>query len=148
MACTTWACQLRQLKIMMHKSMLKGLPQFKIQHDTLCAGCQYGKTHQLPYKESKFRPREPLELVHSDVLGKIQQKSTSGYQYLITFIDDSSWYVWVYSLKHKDEAFEKFRKFKDTVERELGRKIKCLHTDNIEEYTSNEFNNYLKECNI
>lgn len=137
-----------KLKIMMQKSMLKGLPQIEIRHDTVCAGCQYGKAHQLPYKESKFRAKEPLELVHSDVLGKIKQPSTRGYQYLLTFIDDFSRYVWVYFLKHKDEVFEKFREFKDTVERELGRKIKCLRTDNGGEYTSNEFNNYLKEFNI
>uniref|UniRef100_A0A2N9HLQ3 Uncharacterized protein n=1 Tax=Fagus sylvatica TaxID=28930 RepID=A0A2N9HLQ3_FAGSY len=31
----------------------------------MLAGCQYGKAHQLPYQESKFSAREPLELVHS-----------------------------------------------------------------------------------
>ena len=137
-----------KLKIMMQKSMLKGLPQLEINHEIVCAGCQYGKAHQLPYKDSKFKAKEPLELVHSDLLGKIKQPSTRGYQYLITFIDDFSRYVWVYFLKHKDEALEKFKEFKTTVERELGKKIKCLRTDNGGEYTSIEFNNYLKELNI
>ena len=40
-----------KLKIMMQQSMLKGLPQLEIRGDTICAGCQYGKAHQLPYKE-------------------------------------------------------------------------------------------------
>ena len=132
----------------MQKSMLKGLPQLEINHEIVCAGCQYGKAHQLPYKDSKFKAKEPLELVHSDLLGKIKQPSTRSYQYLITFIDNFSRYVWVYFLKHKDEALEKFKEFKTTVERELGKKIKCLRTDNGGEYTSIEFNNYLKELNI
>ncbi|CAN4121548.1 unnamed protein product [Withania somnifera] len=67
---------------------------------------------------------------------------------MITFIDDYSRYVWVYFLKDKSEAFEKFKEFKDMVERELGKKIKCLRIDNGGEYTSKEFTNYLKECNI
>lgn len=89
-----------------------------------------------------------MELVHSYLMRKIKQPSTQDYQYLITFIYDFSRYVWVYLLKHKDEALEKFKEFKIEVEHELGKKIKCLRTDNGGEYTSNEFNNYLKVVNI
>jgi hypothetical protein len=40
---------------------------------TVCDGCQYGKAHQLTYQESKFRAKEPLELVHSsNVMEEIQ----------------------------------------------------------------------------
>ncbi|KAH7850454.1 hypothetical protein Vadar_033225 [Vaccinium darrowii] len=60
-----------KLKIMMKKTMLKDLPQLDVREDVICAGCQYGKAHQLPYVESKFRAKEPLELVHSDVFGRI-----------------------------------------------------------------------------
>ncbi|KAE8686769.1 Detected protein of unknown function [Hibiscus syriacus] len=52
--------------VMVKKSMLKRLPQLDVRTDTVCAGCQYGKAHQLPYDESKFKAKEPLELVHSD----------------------------------------------------------------------------------
>jgi len=34
-----------------------------------------------------------------------------------------------YLLKHKDEAFEKFKAFKALVENESDRKIKCLKSD-------------------
>lgn len=59
-----------KLKVMLKKMMLKGLPQLDIRADTICAGCQYGKAHQLPYQESKYRAKEPLELVHSDLSEK------------------------------------------------------------------------------
>jgi len=46
---------------------------------------------------------------------------------------------WIGSLKHKDEEFEKFKVFKDMVENELDLKIKCLRSDQGEEYVSDEF---------
>ncbi|WKA04964.1 hypothetical protein VitviT2T_022957 [Vitis vinifera] len=44
-----------KLTVMMKKSMLKGLPQLEVRKDTICVGCQYGKAHQLPYEESKWK---------------------------------------------------------------------------------------------
>ncbi|KAE8655616.1 hypothetical protein F3Y22_tig00117021pilonHSYRG00028 [Hibiscus syriacus] len=116
-----------KLSVMVKKSMLKGLPQLDVRTDTVCAGCQYGKAHQLPYDESKFKAKEPLELVHSDVFGPVKQQSISGMRYMVTFIDDFS---------------------RDSAEGEVGKKICCLRTDNGGEYRSNEFSQYLRECRI
>ncbi|KAH0661929.1 hypothetical protein KY284_026860 [Solanum tuberosum] len=52
-----------KLSVMMEKSMLKGLPKLLVRTDVICAGCQYGKAHQLPYEESKYKAKEPLELI-------------------------------------------------------------------------------------
>ena len=60
-----------KLKTIINKSILNGLPQLDIREDMVCVGCQYGKAHQLPFKESKFRAKQPLELVHSDVFGHV-----------------------------------------------------------------------------
>ncbi|KAH0694065.1 hypothetical protein KY285_021162 [Solanum tuberosum] len=79
-----------KLKIMMHQSKLKGLPKLEIRGDIICAGCQFGKAHQVPYGESKYQANEPLELVHSDVFGPVKQSCISGYRYIVTFIDDFS----------------------------------------------------------
>lgn len=51
----------------------QGLSQIKVRSDTICAGCQYGKAHQLVYQESKFKAKEPVELIHSDVFGPVNQ---------------------------------------------------------------------------
>jgi transposase InsO family protein len=138
----------RKLNKMMQKQVLKGLPQMDIRIDTVCAGCQFGKAHQLPYKESEHRSITPLELIHSDVFGPMKQISLGGMRYMVTFIDDFSRYVWVYFIKEKSETFLKFKEFKEKVEGELDMKIKCLGTDNGKEYLSNEFSNYLKENKI
>ena len=44
-------------------------------------------------------------------------------------IDDFCRMCWIGLLKHKDEAFEKFKVFKDLVENELDLKIKCIKYD-------------------
>lgn len=137
-----------KLSMMMQKSMLKGLPQLDVRTDTVCAGCQYGKAHQLPYEESKFKAKEPLELIHSDVFGPVKQSSIGGMRYMVTFIDDFSRYVCVFFMKEKSETFSKFKEFKEIVEGEVGKKIICLRTDNGGEYTSNEFSQYLRDCRI
>ena len=47
---------------------------------------------------------------------------------MVTFIDDFSRYVWVFFMKEKYETLSKFMEFRMKVENEVGRKIKCLRT--------------------
>ena len=56
--------------------------------------------------------------------------------------------MWVYFLKTKDQVFEHFKKFHAMVEREKGKPLKCLRTDNIGEYMSNEFKSYYSDKGI
>ncbi|KAI4312513.1 hypothetical protein MLD38_037320 [Melastoma candidum] len=132
-----------KLKVMINNEMLKGLPKLEVNVDNVCSGCQYGKAHQLPYEDSKYRAEEPLQLIHSDVFGPV-----FGCRYMVTFIDDYSRYVWVYFMKEKSEALQKFKEFKNKAECDLQTKVRCLRTDNGGEYTSNEFAEYLKESKI
>ena len=59
-------------------------------------------------KTERERSDELLGIVHSDLCEKFETKSLSGAEYFVTFIDDKSIFVWVYTLKHKSEVFEKF----------------------------------------
>ena len=54
----------------------------------------------------------------------------------------------MYFLKTKDQVFEHFKKFHAMTEREKGKLLKCLHTNNRGEYTSNEFKSYYFEKGI
>ena len=49
--------------------------------------------------------------------------------YFITFIYDQSWFVYVYLIKYKFEAFEMFKEFKNEVEIQLGKSILTLRFD-------------------
>ena len=62
--------------------------------------------------------------------------------------DDQSRNVWVYFRKKKDQIFEKFLEWKTMVEKETGKNIKALCTDNGGEFTSSKFEAYLKSEGI
>ena len=70
-----------------------------------------------------------LELVHSDVCGPMSTQARGGYEYFITFIDDYSRFGYVYLMKQKFEAFEKYKEFKAEVENQLGKHIKAIRYD-------------------
>ena len=53
-----------------------------------------------------------LDLIHSDVCGSFSVHARGGYEYFITFIDDYSIYGYVYLIKEKSEALDKFKEFK------------------------------------
>ena len=60
-----------------------------------------------------------LELIHSDVCGPMHVQARSGSFYYITFTDDFSRFGWVYLMRYKPEAFEKFKEFKNEVEKKI-----------------------------
>ena len=62
-----------------------------------------------------------------------------GDTYFMFFIDDFTRMAWVFFLKEKSEAFDKFKAFKTLVRNETEEKIKCLRSDNGGEFTSKEF---------
>lgn len=86
-----------------------------------------------------WRAKSPLELVHVDICGDMQEPSLGKNLYFLTFIDDYSRHTWVYFLKQKSEAFACFKNFKVVVEKQSGYPIKTLRTDRGGEFTSNEF---------
>ncbi|KAK8670849.1 hypothetical protein V6N13_037463 [Hibiscus sabdariffa] len=55
-----------------------------------------------------------LGLIHSDVCGAMNTKARGGFQFFITFTDDFSRYGYIYLMRHKSEALEKF-KFRNTT---------------------------------
>lgn len=112
----------------------------------LCEPCIVGKTKRLSFpKQTENRSNTVLELVHSDVCGKIETKSLGHAEYFVTFTDDASRYVWVFPMKHKSEVFSIFKEWKVSVETETGMKLKKFRSDNGGEYISNDFKQYLKK---
>ncbi|KAM1496365.1 hypothetical protein ACFXTO_030979 [Malus domestica] len=138
----------RSLKLLQSQEMVLGLPEIQ-DSETVCQSCALGKNHREPFpKESMWRAKEPLELIHSDVCGPMQTSSLSGNRYFITFIDDFSRMCWVYFLRNKSEAFYVFKKFKAMVELQSGYHVKKLRTDRGGEFNSNEFGKFCEDLGI
>ena len=91
---------------------------------------------------------EPLELAHSDVCEKMNANSLWGAEYFLTFIDDKTRYVWVYSLKHKSQVFDRFLEWKALVENVSEHKVEVLCTDNGGEITLTKFEEFLKSKGV
>jgi len=67
--------------------------------------------------------------------------------YFVTFIDDHSRKLWVYVLKTNDQVLGVFKQFQVIVERETGKKLKCVRTDNNGEYCG-PFDEYCRQQGI
>ncbi|GKV10172.1 hypothetical protein SLEP1_g21576 [Rubroshorea leprosula] len=89
---------------------------------------------------------ESLELWHKR-LSHMSVRSYGGALYFVTFIDDHSRKLWVYPLKTKDQVLGVFNQFQALVERQTGKKWKCIRIENGGEY-SKPFDNYCKEQGI
>ena len=51
----------------------------------------------------------------------------------------------MYPIKKKSDVFPVFKEYKERVEPESGKKIKCLRIDNGGEYTEGEFLAFCKQ---
>ena len=88
-----------------------------------------------------------LDLVYYDVCGPMKTKTLSGSLYFVTFIDDHSRKIWVYTLKTKDQVLEVFKQIHALVERQSGEKLKRIRTNNGDEY-SGPFDEYCRQYGI
>nr|GEZ27716.1 hypothetical protein [Tanacetum cinerariifolium] len=103
------------------------------------------KTNRVQFKSHPpSRKENILDLVYSDVCGPIKTQTVGGSRYFVTFIDDHSRKLWVYTLRTKDQVLYVFKEFHASVERETGRKLRYIPSDNGGEY-SGPFDVYCKE---
>jgi transposase InsO family protein len=63
-------------------------------------------------------------------------------------IDDYSRITWVALLKEKDEAFEKFKKFKALTENQTGKRLKAVRSDREGEFMSSDFKEFCDKHGI
>ncbi|KAD5507661.1 hypothetical protein E3N88_15364 [Mikania micrantha] len=103
--------------------------------DNKCTTCVEEKQTRSSFK-SVERITEPLDIIHTDVCDLKSIPTKGGNKCFITFIDDCTRYCYVYLLKSKDEAIDKFVLYKTEVENQLNKKIKVLRSDRGGEYVS------------
>ena len=93
---------------------------------SVCESCLEGKMTKRPFNTKGRRVQDLLELIYSDVCGPMSIQIRGGYEYFITFTDDYSRFSYVYLMKWKFEAFEKFKEFRAEIENQLGKRIKAI----------------------
>jgi transposase InsO family protein len=110
-----------------------------------CEACALGKQHreEFPIHTNKGQT-DIVELIHIDVCRPMQTRSLGGASYFLIFVDDISRYTWAYFKRRKSDVFEYFKEFKTMAEKQIGKCIKILRSDQGGEYTSRAFKNYCK----
>jgi len=112
-----------------------------------CEACVLAKMRSLPHNGTIQRGRHPLELIHTDLMGPMEVTGYNGARYVSTFLCDATQKSMIYTMKHKNELFVCFKRFRETHER-ADIKVHRLRMDNGGEYTSTEFKNYLSSHGI
>ena len=141
-----WHCRLGHmsecgLKILVERNLLHGLKSVNL---PFCEHCVISKQHRLKFDRSTAKSKHILNLIHSDVW-ESPEFSLGGAKYFVSFIDDYSRRLWVYPIKKKSDVFPVFKEFKAQVELEIGKRIKCLRTDNGGGYTDGNFLAFCKQ---
>ena len=72
---------------------------------------------KLPFVGHGERAIDLLALVHTDVCDAFDVPARGNFVYYIIFTDDLSRYGYVYLMRHKSEAFKKFKEFRHEVEK-------------------------------
>lgn len=57
------------------------------------------------------RKQNILNLVHLDLCDPFNPQTLGGSRYFVTFIDDYSRNIWVYTLRTKDQVLDVFKQF-------------------------------------
>lgn len=113
-----WHLRLRQMNVkkMLELSKQGLLCSDKIYKLEYCEDCIFGKAHKSKFSKGFHKFKQVLHYVYADVLRPAQVLSFSGGRYLMSMIDNYTKNVWIYILKTKDQALEKFKVSKALVE--------------------------------
>jgi hypothetical protein len=93
-----------------------------------CIDCIKGKYAKQIKKNTK-RSAGILEIIHTNICGPFPIASVDGYDSFIIFTDDYSRYGYIYPIKERSEALDKFKIFKAEVENQHAIKIKIVRSD-------------------
>lgn len=132
------------LKDLVNHNCIHGIKVSGNEKPPVCEICVQGKFACIPFKRSETTSSEALELIHTDICGPMRVQSLSGSKYFATFVDDKTRYCEIVFLKNKSDIFEKFVEFKSRVEKQTGKKIKIVRSDNGREYLNNKFKEFFR----
>ncbi|GJY70425.1 retrovirus-related pol polyprotein from transposon TNT 1-94 [Tanacetum coccineum] len=132
-----WHARLGHVNFNSMRRLIKfnSIPNCHIDSKYKCETCVEAKLTRTSFKSVK-RTTEPLDMIHTDICDLKSLPTKGGNKYFITFIDDCTKYCYVYLLKSKDEAIDKFVLYKTEVENQLGKKIKVVRSDRGGEYVA------------
>ena len=113
----------------------------------LCEPCIAAKQQKQPSKPTHTVTKQPLQLLHMDVLGPLPE-SLGGSKYLATFLDDYSKLSVVKPIRYKSEVAATIMSTIAQLQLQSGCTVRAVHTDNGGEYTSTQLSDYFSQKGI
>ncbi|KAK0587330.1 hypothetical protein LWI29_021082 [Acer saccharum] len=81
----------RDLRTLGKFNCVCGLPKLGKKANDVCGPCQQRKQTKSMHKKGKYlTTKEPLELLHMDLMGPMQTESLGGKRYIFVCVDDFS----------------------------------------------------------
>ncbi|XP_073294448.1 uncharacterized mitochondrial protein AtMg00300-like [Primulina huaijiensis] len=117
----------RGIQELQKQGLLGNRPLRKLE---FCEDCVKGKSTRVKLNNGIHVSSAPLEYVHSDLWAPSRVLSNGGARYIMSIIDDYSRRVWVYILRNKNEALDRFKQWLVLLENQSGKRLKKLITDN------------------
>ncbi|KAB5588095.1 Copia protein [Ceratobasidium theobromae] len=137
----------RTILNMVNQKLVKGIEitkQSTRKPNIDCIGCVKGKSIVRPFKKADNAefPVEVGQVIYSDTWGPARTVSIQGNEYMITFTDGATRYTLIYFMKHKNEAFENYKKAEAWLNTQFGKSIKRFHYDGGRELVHSDFRDY------
>jgi hypothetical protein len=117
------------------KNMVEGLTIVSPQtFDHVCEGCVLGKSHRLPFPKVSTTTYDLMELVVVDLTGPMSVETWTGMAYALVAVETSRRFGVGELLKSKDEAGEALKRIIAMLERQSGKLLRKICTDNGTEW--------------
>ncbi|KAK4690598.1 putative transposase, partial [Phenoliferia sp. Uapishka_3] len=115
-----------------------------------CVWCSINKSIRQPHNgdPTPHLPTGKLERVDIDLSGKLSVTSVRGNNYFMLIRDIGTRKPWVIFLKNKSETFREFVAWKTRVEKQSGKVVKKVHTDQGSEFLNGRWNDHFRREGI
>ena len=122
------------LQTMVRNKAVEGLGQPTVGEPAPCDVCDMSKQTRSRFPRSDSRATAPLELVHSDTMGPLPVLGLEDEAYVVTALDDFSGYAETILVRAKSSAATALVDLLVRWQRQLGRTISTLRTDQGTEF--------------
>ena len=120
----------------------------KINSQITCSHCCDGKMSNKPHKRKDKERKEILDLVYTDLSGKINPKAYNGDLYCQLLLDDASGAIWFTSFRSKSEAKQGTKKLIVHAQSTSNQTVKNIRSDGGSEFLSRNLLDFHDENNI